>query len=168
MSKAYRAQLLVKAKAAASDYAEATRMIGRYCKNSPFRATTWAGLAAAIYYISSQSPSRNHYTTALTQHQDEINLLPIFGRKQSSNQYIQRMTKLRDEGLLDVVNLGLFSILRQTRYSNDLRLYPSQVMGTSLPSIEPMEATQTSVLDFGFMGHWWKLEEAMEDFDIAE
>ncbi|KNC79685.1 hypothetical protein SARC_07932 [Sphaeroforma arctica JP610] len=90
MSKAYREALMEKARLAAKDYAEAFKIVGRYCKNKPIRALAMAGTAYGAYYISNEAPDRRHYVSSVTKCQDEIILMPPTQRKQSAIEYIQQ------------------------------------------------------------------------------
>ncbi|KAF3845825.1 hypothetical protein F7725_002903 [Dissostichus mawsoni] len=94
----------------------------------------------------------------------QLGLLSPWIRNGTSDGHVQSLVKLRNEGRLHVLSLGILALAYQADYDPDASLYEAQCSNLSVPWRELHER----VLDVGFMGRWWVLQSKMKDYDVNE
>lgn len=72
--------------------------------------------------------------------------------------------KLRNEGRLRHLSVGVFTLVYRSDFDPDAMLYEAQCSSLSVPWRELPQR----VLDVGFLGRWWILDSKMKDYDVNE
>lgn len=146
------------------DYGEACKDIVVGAKERPGKATLYISLLASVGICSSKAPSEDSFQCSLLEASSCLLLLSPWARSGSSDQHVQRLMELRNEGRLRHINLIIFSLMYEAPYDPDSDLYSSQCS-----HLKPRWSEFPSrVLDIGFFGNWWLLQNKMKDFDINE
>ncbi|XP_077326404.1 mitochondrial import inner membrane translocase subunit Tim29 [Lithobates pipiens] len=146
------------------DYVEACKDIVVGAKERPGKATLYISLLAGVGICSSKAPSEDSFQSFLLEASSSLLLLSPWTRSGGSDQHVQRLMELRNEGRLYHINLIIFSLMYEAPYDPDSDLYSSQCS-----HLKPRWSEFPSrVLDIGFFGNWWLLQNKMKDFDINE
>ncbi|KAE8619922.1 hypothetical protein XENTR_v10010029 [Xenopus tropicalis] len=146
------------------DYAEACKDIAVGAKERPGKAAFYLSLLTAAGVCSAKAPGEDHFHSCMLEASASLLLLSPWTRSRKSDQHVQNLMDLRNQGRLRHLNLFLFSIVYEAPYDPDCDLYPAQC-----PHLQPRWAQFPSrVLDIGFFGRWWLLRAKMEDFDVNE
>lgn len=147
-----------------SDYKEACReaVVGAW--ERPLRTSlymTVLGGAGVCFYTK---PNQSAFEAALLECSSQLGLLSPWIRSATSDSHVQSLVKLRNEGRLRFVSLGLLALVYRTDYDTNAMLYEAQCSNLSVPWRELPQR----VLDVGFTGRWWILDSKMKDYDINE
>ncbi|XP_018425024.1 PREDICTED: uncharacterized protein C19orf52 homolog [Nanorana parkeri] len=146
------------------DYGEACKDIVVGAKERPGKAALYISLLAGIGVCSSKAPSEDFFHSSMLEASSCLLLLSPWTRNGRSDQHVQRLIELRNEGRLRHINLTVFSLMYEGTSDPDCDLYTTQC-----PHLQPRWSEFPSrVLDVGFFGRWWLLQEKMKDFDINE
>ncbi|KAM9312053.1 mitochondrial import inner membrane translocase subunit Tim29 [Gastrophryne carolinensis] len=146
------------------DYGEACKDIVVGAKERPGKATIYVALLAGVGVCSSKAPSEDSFQSSMLEASSDLLLLSPWTRSGKSDQHIQRLMALRNQGRLRYINLTLFSLMYEAPYDPQCDLYPTQC-----PHLKPRWSDFPSrVLDLGFFGRWWFLQQKMQEFDINE
>ncbi|XP_054615802.1 mitochondrial import inner membrane translocase subunit Tim29 [Dunckerocampus dactyliophorus] len=148
----------------ASDYKEACReaVVGIY--EHPVKASVYVSVLGGALTCFLSKPDKSSFEAALLERSSQLGLLSSWIRSATSDKHVQSLLKLRNEGRLRHINLGILSIIYSTDYDPDSTLYEAQcsslsVLWRNLPG---------RVLDVGFVGHWWVLDSKMTNYDVNE
>ncbi|XP_061741280.1 mitochondrial import inner membrane translocase subunit Tim29 [Nerophis ophidion] len=148
----------------ASDYKEACRemVVGMY--ERPVKASVYASLLGGAFACFFSKPDKSSFDAALLERSGQLGLLSSWIRSGNSDKHVQNLLKLRNEGRLRHINLGLLSLVYFADHDPDSTLYEAQcsslsVLWRNLPG---------RVMDVGFAGHWWILDSKMANFDVNE
>ncbi|XP_072255674.1 mitochondrial import inner membrane translocase subunit Tim29 [Pyxicephalus adspersus] len=146
------------------DYREACKDIVVGAKERPGKAAFYISLLAGIGVCSSKAPTEDSFQSSLLEASSDLLLLSPWTRNGKSDQHIQRLMELGNEGRLRYINFTIFSLMYEAPYDGECDLYSTQCSHlkprwTEFPN---------RVLDVGFFGRWWLLQNKMNDFDINE
>lgn len=147
-----------------SDYKEACREMVVGAWERPVKASVYLSLVGGAYACFYTKPDRSSFDAALLESSGQLGLLSPWIRSASSDAHVQNVSKLRNEGRLRVVSLGVLSLLYRSDYDPDCTLYEAQCSNLS---VRWREIPQR-ILDVGFVGRWWVLESKMKDYDVNE
>ncbi|KAG7505419.1 hypothetical protein JOB18_031105 [Solea senegalensis] len=147
-----------------SDYKEACREIVVGARERPLKATVYATLLGGAWACFHTAPDQSSFEATLLDHSNQLGLLSPWIRNATSDGHVQSIVKLRNEGRLRHVNLGLLSLVYHTNHDPDSTLYEAQCSNLSMPWSE----FPRRVLDVGFASHWWILDSKMKDFDVND
>ncbi|XP_068129589.1 mitochondrial import inner membrane translocase subunit Tim29 [Hyperolius riggenbachi] len=146
------------------DYGAACKDIAVDAKERPGKAALYISLLAGAAVCSSKAPSEHSFECSLLEASCTLLLLSPWTRSGRSDQHVQRLTELRNEGRLRHINFMVFSLMYEAPYDEECDLYP-----THCPHLKPrLTDFPSRVLDIGFFGHWWLLQQMMKDYDINE
>ncbi|XP_067273812.1 mitochondrial import inner membrane translocase subunit Tim29 [Pseudorasbora parva] len=147
-----------------SDYKEACREAVLGARERPVKASVYLGLLGGMYACFYTNPDDDSFETSLLVTSNRLALLSPWIRSATSDGHVQSLVKLRNEGKLRYVSLGIASLTYYTDYNSESSLYEAHCSAISVPWTE----LPKRVLDVGFAGRWWVLENKMKDFDINE
>lgn len=147
-----------------SDYKEACKEIVVGARDRPLEASVYMGLLGGAYACFITKPDQLSFQVALVDRSNRLALLSPWIRNANSDVHVQNLVKLKNQGCLRHLSLGLFSLVYSAEYDHDSALYEARCSNLSVPWRELPER----VLDVGFVGRWWILEKKMEDFDVNE
>lgn len=147
-----------------SDYKEACREIVVGARDRPLKASVYVGLLGGAYACVAAKPDESSFQAALLDRSNQLALLSPWIRNAGSDLHVQNLVKLRNQGCLRHLSLGLFSLVYSADFDPDSALYEARCANLSVPWRE----LPGRVLDVGFAGRWWLLEKKMEDFDVNE
>lgn len=147
-----------------SDYKEACKEIVVGARDRPLKASVYMGLLGGAYACFTTKPDQSSFQAALLDRSNQLGLLSPWIRNGSSDLHVQNLVKLRNQGCLHHLSLGLFSLVYSSDNDTDSALYEARCSNLSVPWRE----LPNRVLDVGFVGRWWVLEKKMEDFDVNE
>ncbi|KAM4747889.1 mitochondrial import inner membrane translocase subunit Tim29 [Rhinophrynus dorsalis] len=146
------------------DYAEACKDIAVGAKERPGKAALYISLITGAGVCYSKAPSEDSFQASLLEASDQLLLLSPWTRSGKSDQHVQRLMDLRNQGRLLHLNLFLFSVIYEAPYESDCNLYRAHCQ-----HLQPRWSDFPSrVLDVGFFGRWWFLHNKMKEFDVNE
>lgn len=148
----------------ASDYKEACREVVVGAWERPLKATVYAALLGGAWACFHTNPDRFSFEAALLERSSQLGLLSPWIRSASSDGHMQSLLKLRNEGRLRHLSLGVLTLVYHSDFDPDVALYEAQCSNLSVPWREFPQR----VLDVGFAGRWWILNSKMKDYDVNE
>lgn len=148
----------------ASDYKDACRDIFVSARERPLKASAYVALVGGAWASFQTKPDRCSFETELLERCNQLGLLSPWIRSPTSDGHVQSLVKLRNEGRLRHVSLGLFSLVFRYDHDPDVALYEAQCSNLSVPWKELPER----LLDVGFAGRWWILDSKMSDYDVND
>lgn len=147
-----------------SDYKEACREIAVGAWERPLKASVYTSLLGGAWACFHMKPDQSSFEAALLEYSSQLGLLSPWIRSATSDGHVQSLVKLRNEGRLRHISLGLLSLVYRADYDPDTTLYEAQCSNLSVPWRELPQR----ILDVGFIGHWWVLDSKMKDYDVNE
>ncbi|XP_053504721.1 mitochondrial import inner membrane translocase subunit Tim29 [Ictalurus furcatus] len=147
-----------------SDYKEACREIFVGAYERPFKASLYVALLGGAYGCYYTNPDDTSFQSRILETSNQLALLSPWIRSGTSDGHVQSLAKLRNEGRLRYVSLGIISLAYVADYDPETSLYEARCSALSVPWAQLRER----VLDVGFAGRWWVLENKMENYDINE
>lgn len=148
----------------ASDYKEAFREMVVGAWERPVKASVYGALLGGAWTCFYTKPDRSSFEAALLERSGQLGLLSPWIRSASSDGHVQSLMKLRNEGRLRFLSLGVFILAYHSDFDPDVTLYEAQCSDLSVPWRELPQR----VLDVGFVGRWWILDSKMKDYDVNE
>ncbi|GLD61285.1 uncharacterized protein AKAME5_001311500 [Lates japonicus] len=147
-----------------SDYREACKEMVVGAWERPIKATAYMTLLGGAWACFHTKPDHSSFEAALLECSNQLGLLSPWIRNMTSDGHVQSLVKLRNEGRLCYVSLGLLSLVYSANYDPDTTLYEAQCSNLSVRWWE----FPKQVLDVGFAGRWWILNSKMQDYDVNE
>uniref|UniRef100_A0A4W5LP03 Translocase of inner mitochondrial membrane 29 n=1 Tax=Hucho hucho TaxID=62062 RepID=A0A4W5LP03_9TELE len=144
------------------DYKEACREIVVGAWERPIKASIYLGLLGGAGTCIYTNPDDASFETTVLDTANQLGLLTPWIRSGTSDGHVQNLAKLRNEGRLRHLSLGMVSLTYFADYNPDASLYEAQCSNLSVPWRE----LHTRVLDIGFAGRWWILDHKMKDYDV--
>lgn len=148
----------------ASDYREAFREMVLGAWERPVKASVYGALLGGAWVCFRTKPDRSSFEAGLLERSGQLGLLSPWIRNASSDGHVQRLMKLRNEGRLQYLSLGVFTLVYHSDFDPDVMLYEAQCSNLSVPWRELPQR----MLDVGFIGRWWILDSKMKDYDVNE
>lgn len=145
-----------------SDYKEACREIAVGTWERPVKASVYMSLLGGAWACFHMKPDQSSFEATLLEYSSQLGLLSPWIRNATSDGHVQSLVKLRNEGRLRHISLGLLSLVCRADYDPDTTLYEAQCSNLSVPWRELPQR----ILDVGFIGHWWILDSKMKDYDV--
>ncbi|KAG8441365.1 hypothetical protein GDO86_006917 [Hymenochirus boettgeri] len=146
------------------DYGEACKDIVIGAKERPYKAAFYVSLLTGAGICASKVPSEDSFNSCLIEASSHLLLLSPFTRSKKSDQHVQHLLNLRNQGRLRHLDFVIFSVVYEAPYDPGYDLYPAHC-----PYLKPRSSHLLKrVLDVGFFGRWWLLNLKMEDFDVNE
>ncbi|KAK6274318.1 hypothetical protein J4Q44_G00392810 [Coregonus suidteri] len=146
------------------DYKEACREIVVGAWERPIKASLYLGLLGGAGACIYTNPDDASFETTVLDMANQLGLLTPWIRSGTSDGHVQKLAKLRNEGRLRHLSLGMVSLTYFADYNPDASLYEAQCSKLSVPWRE----LHTRVLDVGFAGRWWILDHKMKDYDVND
>lgn len=151
-------------KALFRDYRDVTIDIFKFARDKPIRASAIGGVAASLVYCSKRNPDDTAFMNQLRLHNATLVLVSDECRSPVSSQYVTFLERCHNEGILRRLNIGVASVLWLDNFDRAVCLYKATCKHTKYDLL----TWHDRVIDIGFLDKWWKLEKAMEDYDIND
>ncbi|XP_076838781.1 mitochondrial import inner membrane translocase subunit Tim29 [Brachyhypopomus gauderio] len=146
------------------DYKEACREVVVGAREHPLKAAVYVALLGGTYVCYRTNPDGASFQANLLEKSNELALLSPWTRSGTSDEHVQSLVKLHAEGRLRHLSLGVVSLAYVADHDPACDLYEARCSALSTPWAE----LPRRLLDVGFAGHWWLLDEKMKDYDINE
>ncbi|KAJ3600703.1 hypothetical protein NHX12_031681 [Muraenolepis orangiensis] len=147
-----------------SDYREAIREVGVGIWERPVKASFYFGLLGGAWACFHTRPDKTSFQTLLLEVSNKLGLLTPWVRNETSDQHVLNLVRLRNEGRLRHLSLGLVALTFRADHAPEVDLYEAQCSNLWVPWRELPER----VLDVGFAGRWWVLDSKMKDYDVND
>lgn len=147
-----------------SDYKEAVREVGVGIWQRPVKSSFYIGLLGGAWACVYTKPDKTSFETHLLDVSNKLGLLSPWIRSETSDQHVLNLVKLRNEGRLRHISLGLVALTFCADYDPEADLYEAQCGSLSIP----WSSLPQRVLDVGFAGRWWILDSKMKDYDVND
>lgn len=146
------------------DYKAVFRDSYLYAKEKPLRSVTTLGALLGLYYLYQENPDVNSYEDALLECSNELLQISHFIRNPSSDNYVQKLLKYRNQERIRIQSFGILSLVWVSEFGPSCDLYEKHC-----EYVQPRWKTfPQRVIDIGILGHWYFLERAMKDYDVNE
>ncbi|KAK8393959.1 hypothetical protein O3P69_006273 [Scylla paramamosain] len=146
----------------AQDYKEVALDTMKESRKHPLKSSAYISLIASIMYAVKTNPDERDYKDTLHRYMNESAMLSSKVRNAEVDDHLHYMADCFDHGLLRRLSLGICSFLWVDNYSKECGVFKSQC-----GYLKPRYLTfHQRVQDMGFLGHWWRTEQLMEEFDV--
>ncbi|CAN9505358.1 unnamed protein product [Ophioblennius macclurei] len=147
-----------------SDYKEACKDVVTGAWERPVKASVYTSLVGGAWLCLHFKPDHMSFDACLLEHSNKLGLLSPWIRSGTSDNHVQDLVKLGNEGRLRYLSLGLLSLVYRADYDETAALYEARCSNLSVPWRE----LPRRILDVGFAGRWWVLDSKMNNYDINE
>ncbi|XP_071486546.1 mitochondrial import inner membrane translocase subunit Tim29-like [Diadema setosum] len=144
------------------DYKSATLDIFSDMKERPIKAGFYITSLGLIGYTWRQNPSEEGFDQELVEASNDLLLLSNFTRNPDSDRHVQKLLLLRNNGVLRYMNLGVCSIVWEDNFDKRVSSFDATCKHLKVSWREFPDR----IRDVGFMGRWFYLSKAMEDYDV--
>lgn len=135
-----------------------------YAKEKPLRSATTLGVLLGLYYLYHENPDVNSYEDALLECSNELLQLSHLIRNPSSDNYVQKLLKYRNQERIRIQSFGILSLVWVSEFGPSCDLYEKHC-----EYVQPRwKSFPQQMIDVGILGHWYFLEKAMIDYDVNE
>ena len=135
-----------------------------YVKEKPLRSAATSGVLLGLYYLYHENPDVNSYEDALLECSNELLQLSHLIRNPSSDNYVQKLLKYRNQERIRVQSFGILSLVWVSEFGPSCDLYEKHC-----EYVQPRwNSFPQRMIDVGILGHWYFLEKAMIDYDVNE
>lgn len=146
------------------DYRDVVLDVGKNIKEKPTRAAIYGSIGAGGIYCAKHNPDQTDFRERMLHHIGDMVLVDESCHNRASAQHLRFLEKCSNEGILRRLNLGVLSLLWLDNFDRAAQLYKATCTYT-----QPDYLTfRDRIIDVGFVGKWWKLEEKMIDYDVNE
>lgn len=131
-------------------------------KENPVRSSIYASIGTFAVTCYKKNPTYQAYVDQFRTAQNQLALVFADSQNPKSVNYLKNIETCRNKDTLRATSLGLFSILWIDDYASELA-----TADATCKYLEPAYATfHERIIDWGFFGKWWKIEEAMKNYDV--
>ncbi|XP_048360423.1 mitochondrial import inner membrane translocase subunit Tim29 [Sphaerodactylus townsendi] len=121
-----------------------------------------AGLAAAAAACAARCPGEASLEAELLEASGRLLVLAPGTRRGAAEEHVLRLGRLRAQGRLRVLGLGLAAVAYEAPFGGDAALYAATCRHLA-PSWADLPGR---LLDVGVAGRWWLLSARMRDWDV--
>ncbi|XP_067828944.1 mitochondrial import inner membrane translocase subunit Tim29-like isoform X2 [Heptranchias perlo] len=147
-----------------NDYKEACKEIVVGAKDHPGKAAFYCTLLAGSCVCGYNNPCDQSFQATLLESSNLLLILSPWVRNGRSDQHVQSLVKVKNQGRLRYQNLLIFSLVYAAPYDTKTSIYDAQC-----EYLKPRWSDFPGrVLDIGFFGKWWILSSKMRDWDIND
>ncbi|CAK9818412.1 Mitochondrial import inner membrane translocase subunit Tim29 [Anthophora plagiata] len=147
-----------------ADYKDVVLNSAKSCKEHPIRTSIYVSLLASCVYLHKCNPDESSFKENLLQNTMKIMQVGEAIRNPISEYHVKWLEQCYNEGIVRWMNLGVISLIWLDDYNKGCSLYKA-----ICPYLKIQYSTfYQRVVDFGFLGKWWILENKMIDYDINE
>ena len=148
------------------DYRRSTVDMFKDMYDKPVRTAIQLTSAGSALYLADTNPDIQDYSKTLLTTANSLASLPYSMRRRSSDQYVASQIRLRNDNMLELVNLGVCSLLFHKVAPDRVMTYKHELHRTSWAYT--WFTLRERFIDIGYHGQWIKLEEMIVDYDLAE
>ncbi|CAD5113579.1 DgyrCDS2742 [Dimorphilus gyrociliatus] len=145
------------------DYRTAVVETGQDMKKKPLKSGIYLTILGSLLYMGKNNPSMTDFEENLIINTNELLQVGDPIRNPTSNNHMQRISGLRNEGVLKRTSFGIFSIVWYDNYDPIVDVYEARCKHLKVGWVELF---RERVIDIGFLNKWWWIQKAMEDYDI--
>lgn len=131
-------------------------------KNKPLKSSIWAACLGGLYMVYRFNPDEKDYEDLLIDNSVELMQVAKTIRNPTSDAYTQEILKLHYEGRLRRQSFLLFSVMFVEDFGLNTDIYEKHCYYTKPRWIYLWK----QVIDVGLVGHWIKLEQSMDEYDV--
>ncbi|XP_033116294.1 mitochondrial import inner membrane translocase subunit Tim29-like [Anneissia japonica] len=151
-------------KALGSDYKNVAMDTVSDAKARPVKATVYIVTAAAFSYAAHLNPSLESFCQELCNASNDLLLVGDRIRNPNSDNHVQMLLKYQSKNLIQRQNFLFFSFIWYNNYGSEVSLYNAKCKHLSVGWFD----MPSRCLDVGFLGRWFYLQKAMQDYDVNE
>lgn len=144
------------------DYKTVFQEIGADVWARPIAATAKLCLVAGLAHVATETPSEEEFRSKVVEANFDLMLLPRSLRNPASYEHVKKIADLQGEGRIRYTNLVFGSLITSSAYSPKAMLFEAKHQSFQTWVLGFRER----IVDVGFYGHYWLLEQAMVDFDV--
>lgn len=144
------------------DYKQMLQDLRTDIQDNPKKAFKWTLSISTLYLLAKNNPSEIDFNNEVRKITNEVILLSEECRNPKSLEHLRYLQICNNEGVIKYKNLGIFSVMFYSDFSDNCSLYKSQCS-----YLQPSYLNYPlKVLDVGFMGRWWNLYIKTTDYDV--
>lgn len=148
--------------AMAQDYKEVFVEVLKSSREKPFKASVYMSMFGALIYAIKTNPNDIDFRDLLQKSINESAMLTEKIRNHEVDDHLHYIADCYSHDLIRRLNLGFMSLLWVDNYGKVCGVYKTQC-----EYLKPRYLTfHERIIDIGFLGSWWILEEKMKEFDV--
>jgi len=144
------------------DYWEVSRDVMMDMRKHTIKSYLWIMFSGMMIALHTKRPAFTCYKTDLMGYSNELGLCSERARSNHAKVYIDKISTLLNNGCIQFVDLGIFSMIIQHPHSPRSRNY-CEVCKHLQPRLWTFHHR---VIDVGIWNQWLTLERTMVDFDV--
>ncbi|XP_063971972.1 mitochondrial import inner membrane translocase subunit Tim29 [Diachasmimorpha longicaudata] len=146
------------------DYKDVGVDVVKECRNRPVKAGAYFSVLAGCYYLSKTNPDLCTFREELLKNSMRLMYVGESTRNPTSMSHVLHMKECLNNNIIRRLNLGVMSFIWLDNYSDRCALYKVQCN-----YLKPEYTSfHERIVDVGFLGKWWILEDKMKNYDINE
>lgn len=146
------------------DYKAVAKSAVTYARERPIKFLSQLGIVGLSSYCWTQRPDMQSYEEELFKSSNDLVQISSLIRNKNTDAYIRDLISSYYQKRLACKNLGLFSIIIKNDFPKDCDVYDKNCYYLQPRWIKIHER----IVDFGFIGRWFILENAMLDYDVND
>ena len=146
----------------ANDYKEVGKDILQDMKSQPIKSSLYIGAIGTFCYFWQHNPTEDSFRQQLVDKANDLLQLSDLIRNPTSNNYVQKLTRSYNEGLVRRFNLGVCSLIWLDNYDKGVDVYQAQCKSLKVGWLDMKDR----IVDIGVLGRWIYMDKAMVDYDI--
>ncbi|XP_055380500.1 mitochondrial import inner membrane translocase subunit Tim29 [Condylostylus longicornis] len=144
------------------DYKEAGTSFYEEAKAKPVKTSIYTSIGMLIYFSSKKNPSETDFIENLRNYNNDLVLVHESCHKPESSNHVKFIQRCFNEGILRRLSLGFISFMWVADYDKGVSVYKA-----ICPHLQPEYLTfHKRIIDVGFWGKWWNLQNKMVDYDV--
>ncbi|XP_011307060.1 uncharacterized protein C19orf52 [Fopius arisanus] len=146
------------------DYKDVAVDIVKECRTRPLKAGVYFSGIASCYYLSRTNPDLLTFREELLRNSMRLMYIGESTRNQISMSHVLHMEECLNSNIVRRLNLGIVSFIWLDNYSDQCDLYKVQCN-----YLKPQYTKfNERIVDVGFLGKWWILDDKMRNYDIND
>lgn len=146
------------------DYVEVSKDAATELKKNPVKSMVWLVFGGIVTACYKKCPNLSCYENDIIEYSNEIGLCAETTRNYQTMVYIDRISTLLNDGSIQFVNLGIFSLIIKRPQSAKCCNYHE-----TCTHLQPRVWTfHHRLIDIGMWNQWLILKKTMVDFDVNE
>ncbi|KAI3386472.1 hypothetical protein SNEBB_003761 [Seison nebaliae] len=145
------------------DYLDAGRDLIQIGKSSPIKTFLYSSSLITSVVLWNTNPSMKKYDLELLEEKEKFLYVSQFIRSESKFNYVERLSKLRNENRLKITSFGFFSCIWFDFFNTD-----HEKRKNDNAVIMKWSEWHRYVVDIGFFNRWWIIRNQTDDFDVMD
>lgn len=131
-------------------------------RSKPLKSSIYGSIGAFVIGCCKTNPDERNFVEQLQQSEHLVALVTPELQNPRAVNYLRMLERSRNQGILRITSLGLFSIMWLDDNSSNLSTYDAKC-----EYLKPEYKTfHERIIDIGWCNNWWNLDKKLKDYDV--